>query len=97
MPELPLLLRLMLPQFRTVPVDVSLALLVVVQTIPFGPFMLSFRISTPISRATPVSAITTISTPVSATISTAIVNRRRRIVARRVASDADRETGFGKQ
>lgn len=55
MPEFPLLLRVMFAQFRAVPINKSLALLVVVETIPFGPFVLYFGIFTPISSATPVA------------------------------------------
>jgi hypothetical protein len=102
-PELPLFLGLMFPQFRAIPIDVSLALLVIVETIPLGSFMLSLGVFTPISGTTPISV--TVPSATEGPVRTIeyvgtdrnIISRRRPIKARSVSTDAKRKTRFSER
>jgi hypothetical protein len=108
-PEFPPLLRLVLPQFGAVAFHKSLSLLVVVQTIPFGPFVLPLGIFTPISSATavvssapaiissvpPVRIIAPGAVHIGAT--RAIVCRRLRIIAPSGTADHYRKVRFSKK
>ncbi len=93
-PELPLFLRLMFAQFLTIPIHVSLTLLVIVEAIPFASFMLSLGVFTPIPGAPPIPVAIPRSTegPVGSIehvgTDRSIVYRRRRIIARSVPSNA---------
>src|SRR5262245_4374028 len=87
--ELPSLLALVFPQFRAIAVHVSLTLLMVAQAIPFGSSVLPVGIFSPIPGTAPSRPIG----PVRVRESRAGVCRRR-IGARAVTANLDRETSL---
>jgi hypothetical protein len=89
--ELPTLLRLVFPQFPAITVHVSLALLVVVQAMPFGSSVLSVGVFTPIPGTAPAGTIGTLGA------SRTIVYRRWRIISRTVTANSDRKTSLRKR
>jgi len=101
--ELPLFLGLMFPQFPAIPIDESLALLVIVKSMPFGSFMPSRGVFPPISGATPISV--TIPSATEGSVGTieyvgtdrSIVYRRRGIIPRSVPANAYRKVRFSKR
>src|SRR6516225_11514959 len=93
-PELPTLLGLVFAEFGAIPVDVSLALLMVVQAIPFGSFVLPDGIFTPIPCATPAGRVGT----VYPRANRGVIHRRwRRIIPWTVATDVDRKVSLGER
>src|SRR5262249_7087288 len=83
--ELPALLGLVFPQFRAIAVHVSLALLMVAQSTPFGSLVLPDGIFPPISGPAPSWTVGTVRA------SRAIIYRRPRLIPRTPTTTFDRE------
>src|SRR5215831_1812454 len=93
MAKLPPFLGLMFPQFLAIPIHESLALLVVVQAIPFGSFVLPGGVFSPIPGAAPAWTVGAVDVGAS----WSVVYRRGRIIPRTVTTNLDRKTSLRKR
>src|SRR5215472_1312703 len=83
------LLRLVFAKLRAVAIHLEFFLMMVAQAVPFGTLVLSLRIFTPISGASPAGSIAI----AVIRLSGRVIGRGRRIVARAVAAaDSDGKT-----